>query len=278
MTPPRYLLSVDWDFFVRVLSGEWDWQHAETLLHRDVLWPIRAASLLMMNPGVEHPAEITTPQGGFVDLVGALARAGVSLRGAELTVSDSHALAMEAFAPYAPAPGMRLLHFDAHHDLGYDAATVREHDRKGVIACDDWLYWTMKGCPTLKADIIYPAWKGDEEWEHFTRPTPPWLRAGLLARVSPWVWRTGNDPIPWGDGQAVAVHVCRSGSWSPPWHDADFLRLVAALERATGSAARTLDDERGANVLKPRAFSLAEAQQHASVFREAMSQQRGKVG
>jgi hypothetical protein len=128
------LLVVDLDFFfpnpldagandTRSLRL-FDWSHAETVIHREVIWPVRAA--MFAEHGVALPRCEATD--GFWDRF--------TFTTDQLIVADSNAYA----GPLAWEGGYaEVVVFDAHHDSGYRRA-YDDYVATGEFTCEDWTY------------------------------------------------------------------------------------------------------------------------------------------
>jgi hypothetical protein len=129
---PARLLIVDFDFFfpnpldagasdTRSLRL-YDWGHAETLVHRETIWPARAAAFAL--DGVPLPR--CEPTDGFWDRF--------TFDTDLLLVADSNAYA----GPLAWEGGYaEVVVFDAHHDSGYRRA-YGDYLATGEFTCEDW--------------------------------------------------------------------------------------------------------------------------------------------
>lgn len=242
---PGAVLSVDFDFFIRLPAAEeipaavrtraiaaLDWTGDERIgafdAHRQ--WAARAqalgdlgldaASLIGIDPmlpparAVAHLRErLDLPQGCLV--------------------ADSHAWGLLAVirAAHATAGPVHLISLDAHHDLGYlnddeDTHAASRARRQDSVCADDWLAAAISGGWVERATIIYPDWLGLFEW----RQEPPTLEGGALQRVDVTTWSDwcAADHRRMQVGSIIAV---RSSEWTPPWggHDAAFLRMVDDL-------------------------------------------------
>ena len=116
-------------------------------------------------------------------------------------VSDSHLFAFSLLAGID-----HVILVDAHHDC-WDQA------RKGEVECSDWLRVWLKGGKRRKATWICPDWSKDS----FQVPED---LCDKLTRQSL------SDS--WGVKHIDRVHVCRSGCWTPPWTDREFIEFVQA--------------------------------------------------
>lgn len=250
----RILLTIDFDFFVRLLH-EYDWQHNES--HGDsiqqAVWMTRAAQLL--GSGID-PASMLV--GDPSALPADLGARGLRLRGASLFVADSHAWG----GPWAMQNGSRgtsLVNLDAHHDLGYwEREALAKMLREQRVECGSWARAALLLNACRDYRVIYPAWKGLAELRDAKHPRTH-LTARQLARCSFAEWPSAG-PI---EGKAASVLLVRSGAWSPPWLDGAWLGMVAAFASATRRLPEMLGDR---DVSRPRAFLMDAAKRHAQLF------------
>lgn len=183
----KTLLTVDWDYFVPE-RPEFDLGHSESLAFLDMMWRSRVGLLDQIKA---DGAEI-----GFWD------RLGASLKGAGPTyVSDSHLYA------YSLLSGIdHVLLVDAHHDC-WQEDSLGISKGEGKIYCHNWLRaWLGKG-KRRRVTWVCPEWS--KGW--FEVPKDLKGRVSIVDKV---------------EGKIDRVHVCRSGCWTPPWLDKQFIGFV----------------------------------------------------
>jgi hypothetical protein len=117
-------------------------------------------------------------------------------------VSDSH-----AFAYPMPFEADRVVLFDAHHDCW-------DSHNDGKVYCHNWLRMWLEADEAREALWVYPKHLIDN-WGKQDVPED------LRSRVEAVEW---NGLIELGDIEAV--HICRSGCWTPPWLDKGFIKFV----------------------------------------------------
>jgi hypothetical protein len=129
---------------------------------------------------------------------------------------------------------VRIVHFDAHHDLGYSNTDI-EHRLFGEVkkkppACEDWLFWALHDGLVDEVVLVYPDWRGVELDED--RDTMAWMN-GYWNRVRSVTWskflamqKRSKKGLLVSD-----VFLARSSGWTPPWLDEAFLDLVHAFDR-----------------------------------------------
>jgi hypothetical protein len=250
-------LSVDYDYFVPE-DPLWDWGHKENDLFRFLLWPIRLSGLLAagVDPREYAAAHKVAPKPH--SFWSTLEMLGYKLsRRTNICVADSHSYAANFFLTVNQYNPVTLLHFDAHHDLGYRGKAVIDNLEQGRVACDDWHLALLHHCPNvIRSRTVYPEWRGVDEWVQSFEDTN-WRKAigPILQRVSAFAWEPSKL---WQDEEVHVdnVFICRSSAWVPPYLDEDFVRFVRDLEKRSGEIAMTpfVDDER-CDPLEPREFS-----------------------
>jgi hypothetical protein len=219
-------LSIDWDAFIPE-EQSWDWGHSEA--HHpaliDALWQIRVAGALARGIDMRQLTAFKADMhpGVFWDV---LVRQGYKLMGAKIAVADSHLHAAQFFMDAMADDGVaapRILHVDAHHDLGYGGMTQLDaYVKRQRVEAGNWLGVFLRLFPRTKATLVLPSWSdGVVAAAEAQAPMTPSVRK----RVKMQQW----PALPEGD-RVTRVFVCRSGAWSPPWHDLAFARFIEALQ------------------------------------------------
>jgi hypothetical protein len=141
-----------------------------------------------------------------------------------LEYADSHMFGYRTLerAKYAGSVGYRphVVHFDAHHDLGYAQSKPR-------IDCGNWLTHAIQDGLVQSLTVVYPDWRGLRELADSHMPE---LLQSLRKRA-PVEFLTYSD---WVQQQAPRIDVqhimvARSGAWVPPWFDSMFDTFVQEL-------------------------------------------------
>lgn len=200
------LLTVDWDyFFTNPLENDergnpliwfYDWGHRESPMFVDgFMWDIRREAF--QKQGIPLPGT-SGEDVGFWDHIRLMPDA-------DLWVTDSHALA----GSLEVLDGIHAIwSFDAHHDYGYGGPDPGPND---FFDCGNWLK-ASHNIGVKRVHVRYPRWKTKAvEMDH-----PP---EGLDAKIF-----DPSERLPRFD----RVHICRSGAWTPPWLDRQFLQFVKA--------------------------------------------------
>jgi hypothetical protein len=150
---PDRLLVVDFDFFFpNPLDAAatdtqslllYDWGHAETRLHRETLWHIRATTFAAHSVALPR----RQPTDGFWNRF--------TLATDELVVADSNAHA----GPLAWQGGLaEVVLFDHHHDSGY-RRSYADYLTDGEFTCEDWTFPHHEA--SARITVRYPRWRGN---------------------------------------------------------------------------------------------------------------------
>jgi hypothetical protein len=204
------------DFFTRE-DPLWDWGHNEEnkALFLMMIWGIRYANLDLYTE--TDPAIYADFSPDFKSLFTALQGKGLYLdnhRTGQLGYADSHEWAYSFFLSktrqffkrsqaYRSPPDV-LLNIDAHHDC---------FGSRTQLHCGNWLRLYEQECPGTKIVQLYPKWKdpGDD--------AEPNCKAVEIHRMVDW---PGLDE----QHRIRHVFICRSGCWTPPHHDDNFVKMV----------------------------------------------------
>jgi hypothetical protein len=202
------LLVVDWDFFFEEPHPNtseamflYDWGHREGgVLYTQALWPSRATTF------VEHGLELPRCHGweSFWDRF-------ILSEEAVLYFADSNKAAVKPeVASSADERTDVVWLYDAHHDAGYNGGTVADVEERGSVSCEDWMV-AYKILFDAELHHRYPAWK---TWGPKMEPEP-------VVEVDRQMDHGEHNGTTFD-----AVFVCRSGAWTPPWSDQDFVKFI----------------------------------------------------
>lgn len=239
MKPKGTILTVDWDFFVPE-NPLWDMAHKENAFFLNPLWAMR---LHLLEDMKTNKRELS-----FWDWV--LGWADVSK--AHLTVSESH-----AYAYRVAHRAQRIYLVDAHHDCWPVA-------QAGEVACHDWGRVWLEQHPSREILWIHP-----DDLYHDNYPLPE----DVQDRVKELPYKMSVMP----KVELDAVHVCRSGCWTPPWLDQDFADFMARIEKVMGTAMQLQAGDWDAKQLRWNKQQLKEyLEQHKQIQAQMEAQRENK--
>lgn len=249
MNRPHIWLSIDFDYFV-FEDSRWGFNHSETELGIGFAWTARLAEHQLRGSDLRQATALIRAQpwpGRFWKTLEGLGYRFDQVR--SLVVADSHKWAYFAFdASTGPRPEtIRIVHFDAHHDLLYSVPGLEASIAHEDPGCDNWQMMTLLRYPELASLVVFPAWKGMRDWDILTERFPDMETDDgrkdydVSARVKPVVW---PDPrVGLAAGTVDRIFICRSGAWVPPWHDRAFQRFCEEAGRVSGRPVETPFEE-----------------------------------
>lgn len=278
------MLSIDWDFFLwrgceapsatlATNIGDvsayhlFDWGHSEhqSPMLQDIIWVTRYAGFARLGlcPRTVPGFRDVTPESFCADL----RRRGLG-DDAVVLAADSHAAGYRVAAEHVlqkPAR-RRVVHFDAHHDLGYRG--VYQQKRAGSTDCAAWLWHALDRKLVDEVLVVYPDWRDTCEWNE--------LRKSQHMRR----FRTQVSHMLWSDWVARAenlqdvsvINVARSSAWTPPWFDRDFEALLGLLPRSGFRCLDCADAKDGYHACTPRAWDERAAKVMAAASQVALTQ------
>jgi len=187
------LLTIDWDYFVPE-KLEWDMQHSESLLYLKHLWPNRGP----------YFKDIIKTNGEEIRWWDRLHRRGYDISEDTIYVSDSHLFAAN-LGTYD-----QILTIDAHHDMWPPSVD----DPNATLWCENWLRQYLQLNPDTKAYWVQAEW-AKEDFGRIKPDDPDYTD----------LWERVEEGWP-EEADITCIHICRSGCWTPPWLDDQFLEFV----------------------------------------------------
>jgi len=197
----KCLLSIDWGYFI--CSKVKGYSYIEN--SRNVLdaWYKRYFMLKRQGKALEDLYSLSPEVGVFWEKIRQKFIIDPSVK---VYISDSHILS------YYVARDTRCVVvylFDAHADLGYGGLRSLNFE----LNCANWLGKLLKDGVIQKASIVYSPYT-------FEKPSDfKEINGAYNVEYINW------ESIPHGM-EVAAVHICRSGAWTPPWYDVKFLKFV----------------------------------------------------
>ena len=199
------LLSVDWDYFVYT----WDNWGSYLENNRSItdLWYKRYIQAKARGEDIEKAFRLSSELDTFWNRI---RKHFIFEKNVKAYVSDSHTLSYK-IAKENNCKAVYL--FDSHADLGYGGLSSLDFE----VNCSNWLGKLLKEKHIEEAYIVYSP---------YTTEKPEFFKA-----------MNGMYHIRYCDFQdlvgkcirVMAIHICRSGAWTPPWLDEKFYQFVHGL-------------------------------------------------
>lgn len=192
-------------------------------------------------------------------------------------VAESHSAAAPVFyedAQWTHEFPDYIINFDAHHDMGYcEWARLNEMIKEGICTCDMWLCALLEWMPGVKVRVVYPDWLREEtsinrQWKHLKERLP----GHMLRNIELGFFEDEDGSIsdvvrkPRETIEVRKLFICRSGAWTPPWLDDQFVEFVREAEGYFGIDAEEFQEDTPA--MTPRAFSMSDAENLAKQWKE----------
>jgi len=202
----RSLLSIDWDYFIP-LKREWLNSYAETPKNIEWIWNKRYIESALKGNDLEKSVDVAVPLKNFWNKIKEHFNFAESIK---VYVSESHML---SYYIAITNKCEEVYSFDAHTDLGYAGINSVNFG----LNCANWLGKLLNEEKIKKAHIIYSP---------YTFEKPDNFR-DFNNLFSIQYYRNINV-LPQGI-YIVAIHICRSGAWTPPWLDNKFEEFIKNL-------------------------------------------------
>lgn len=198
----KCLLSIDWDYFIHIQKENWG-SYIENTKNVINLWYKRYIQAKSRGKDIQKSFQLSSGIDGFWEKIEGHF---IYAKGIKAFVSDSHALSYDI----AMEQGCNAVYlFDAHADLGYGGLSSLDFE----VNCANWLGKLLKDKWIEEANIIYSPYTAEKP-EYF-KP----INNAFNVRYP------GFDDLDTGI-EVSAVHICRSGAWTPPWLDERFTQFI----------------------------------------------------
>jgi hypothetical protein len=191
------VLSIDWDYFFPDIAW-YDWGHRESEWFVESSWMHRCGNHNILTG--ERALETVNPD---EKLIYNFWNKRVQGSGLAMLVSESHATMYHWLKDWTID---ELVCFDQHHDLGYPSA-------KGELDCGNWAGKMLNERRIRRYTLVYPPWRKNKKNRESKMPKRKEVAVHYDANEVP---RQEYD----------AIHICRSGAWTPSWCDKEFNRFV----------------------------------------------------
>lgn len=199
------LLSIDWDYFIYTKKDNWG-SYIENKKSLIDLWYKRYIQEKEWGKNIQNLFKLSSELDTFWNRIKKYFKFTKDIK---VYVSDSHALSYNI----AKDKNCRIVYlFDSHADLGYGGLSSLSFE----VNCSNWLGKLLKDKHINKASIFYSPFTAEKP-EYF-RPINSTYNVGYY----------GFDDLDKGI-KTSAIHICRSGAWTPPWLDNSFTQFIDAL-------------------------------------------------
>lgn len=199
------LLSVDWDYFIYTQKENWG-SYIENNKNIINLWYKRYIQSEAKGKNIKKDFQLSLNVDEFWEEIKKYFEFKKNIK---VYVSDSHALSYDI----AKENGCnRVYLFDAHSDLGYGGLSSLNFE----VNCSNWLGKLLKSKLVEEANIIYSP---------YTAEKPEYFKA--MNSVFNIQYPSLKDLKKEID--ISAIHICRSGAWTPPWFDERFFQFIKEL-------------------------------------------------
>lgn len=196
------LLSIDWDYFIS-LDNENCVSSIENKRTMIDLWYKRYLKLKAQGKNIQNRFQLSSEVNKFWEKMKEIFEFDSHMT---VFVSDSHALSYK-IAQDNNCDEVYL--FDAHSDLGYGGISSLEFE----VNCANWLGKLLKNKKVDEAHIIYGPFTAEKP-ENFQQMND------LYHIEYPKINELHTK------NKISAIHICRSGAWTPPWLDKKFAEFI----------------------------------------------------
>lgn len=201
----KSLLSIDWDYFI--YTQKWNLgSYIENTRSIINLWYKRYIQSKIRGRDIQKSFQLSSEVNTFWEKI----KEHFSFaNGIKAYVSDSNSLSYDIAREHKCS---KVYLFDSHADLGYGGLSSLDFE----VNCANWLGKLLKDKQIKQAIIIYSP---------YTSEKPEYFKSINNAFN---VKYTSLDDLDKGI-ETSAIHICRSGAWTPPWLDEKFVQFVDAL-------------------------------------------------
>lgn len=200
----KCLLSVDWDYFVYA-KDSWG-SYLENKKSLEDYWYKRYIQAKALGKDIEKAFLLSPERNTFWSKI---KKHFKFKKTAKAYVSDSHALSYQ-IAKESNCQAVYL--FDSHADLGYGGLPSLDFE----LNCSNWLGKLLKEGHVKEAHIFLSP--------HATREPEYFKEMKRIFNIRYRDLNELNERI-----EVSAIHICRSGAWTPPWLDSQFDQFIDDL-------------------------------------------------
>ena len=201
----KCLLSIDWDYFI--YSPKYNWGlYSENNRSMIDLWYKRYIQAKARGEDIQKAFYISSDFNTFWNKIKKYFKFEKDII---VFVSDSHAVSYK-IAKENSCNAVCL--FDSHSDLGYGGFSSLNFE----VNCSNWLGKLLKDKLIKEANIFYSPYSRERP-EFFE-----WLNS--IYNIRYYDFKNLNRCF-----TVSVIHLCRSGTWTPPWFDNKFTKFIDTL-------------------------------------------------
>ncbi len=199
------LLSVDWDYYIYTKKENWG-SFIENNRSLVDLWYKRYIQEKALGRDIKESYRLSPEWKTFWERI---RERFVFDRHTKAYVTDSHAWSYKI----AKENNCRTVClFDAHADLGYGGLSSLNFE----VNCSNWLGKLFKDNQINEAYIFYSP---------YTMEKPEYFKQiNSIYNIGYCKFDDLDENF-----MVSAIHICRSGAWTPPWLDDKFARFIDAM-------------------------------------------------
>lgn len=251
-------VNVDWDFFFKE-DSMWDWGHRESSLFLEAAWQWRFEQFLgSQSMGGRDLEQFYQPNILYKSFWEELQRLGFDFSDALFLIGESN---LGAWSSFANMPVSHVYNFDFHHDVAYEDLGKR-------VDCGNWLGQLLREKKRLTATIVYPTKERQADEFHL----PESVETLIGSKIQATTFRALEE----APRKVRYLFICRSGSWTPPWADDQFLGFIGQAPSDSKPIwyAELLHNEKAdlANPLVPRVWDRAAAVEQAEQYQKLIKE------
>lgn len=200
----RCLLSIDWDYFIYT---KYNWNsYLENNRGLIDLWYKRYIQAKARGEDIQKAFQLSSELDTFWSKIKKYFK---FVKNIKVYVSDSHALSYK-IAIENNCKAVYL--FDSHADLGYGGLSSLNFE----VNCSNWLGKLLKDKQIKEANIFYSP---------YTTEKPEYFKPmNDIFNIRYYDFNDFNKCV-----VVWAIHICRSGAWTPPWFDNEFTQFIDTL-------------------------------------------------
>jgi hypothetical protein len=202
----KTLLTVDWDYFVP-FKEEWFFSYIENKRNSIDIWYKRYIIAKLKGEDLEKTIKVAPERIHFWKNIKNILPFHKHVK---VFISDSHKFAYYLAKNFGCE---RVISFDSHSDLGYNGFESFQFE----VNSANWLGKLFVDGVIRDAFIVYGPYSMEkaENFKEFLS----------LYKIN---FPLSVEDLP-KDSFVQVVHVARSGAWTPPWLDGEFMKFVNGM-------------------------------------------------